>query len=795
MQYSKLFNVNINKALKLFILYKSNIHRLGSLIILIAILFSSCSPVKYVPEDEFLLGRYRIKVKEGKVKKDEIKNYIRQKPNKRILGLRFHLWLYNLSRKDKDNGLSNWLKTIGEEPVIYDEYLSNKSIDLLKSYFDNKGYYHSIVKDTVQLKRKRARILYIVEINDPYKIKRIKHTCNDTNLAPDVMPDTINSLINAGDNFDLDLLQDEMQRIETNLKNKGYFRFNKDFIFFQADSSSKSLEVDLLMNIHKFQKKGPDNTIIKTSHKKYFINKVFVFTNFDQKEALSLGENYYNDLDTTYVDGIYFISKGIDKLNKRVVIQSNFMQEGEQYSLYNANKTYKHLNSLRLFKIINIQFNTVDSLENDSLNLGYLNCNIQLSKYYLQSYTMELQGTNSSGNIGVGGNLLYRHRSLFGGAEITDFRINGSIEAIDTSLIELNRINYTTEIGGNISVSIPKFILPIFKAEKFSKKYSPKTQISAGYNFKDRIAYRRTIANLSYGYFWDGNKFLKHSIKLLELNAVNLPYATQDFKNYIESNNLQSSYDNHLVSVTNYSLIFNNQDIKKNRDFYFIRLNSEISGNILSGISELTNASKNDEGKYLTFGIPFSQYAKFDLDFRYYDIINKSNTIVYRLFGGVGIPYGNSASLPFEKMYFSGGANSIRAWSVRDLGPGSYSGGSITRFPNQTGDIKLEANLEYRFKMFWVLEGALFIDAGNVWNLNSDKFEGGLFRMDEFYKEFAIGSGVGTRFDFSFFIFRLDLGVKLRDPALPDGERWIIGNRNLAWQEDFTINIGIGYPF
>ncbi|MCD4833736.1 MAG: outer membrane protein assembly factor [Bacteroidales bacterium] len=787
-------NVNINKALKFFILlYKSNINRLGSLFILIAIIFSSCSPVKKVPDDEFLLDRYKIKVREGKVKKDEIKNYVRQKPNKRILGIRFHLWLYNLSKEDKDKGLSNWFKTIGEEPVIYDEYLSNKSIDLLKSYFDNKGYYNSTVKDTVQLKRKRARILYKVEINDPYKIKRINYTCNDTGLVPDVMPDTINSRINKGDNFDLDLLEDERQRIETNLKNKGYYRFNKDFIFFQADSLAKSLEVDLLMNIHKFQKKGPGNTIIKTSHKKYVINKVYVFINFDQKEALSLGENYYNDLDTTYIDGIYFISKGIDNLNKRVVIQSNFIQVGKQYSLYNANKTYKHLNSLRLFKIINIQFNTIDSLENDSLNLGYLDCNIQLSKHLLQSYTIELQGTNSYGNIGVGGNLLYRHRSLFGGAEITDFRINGAIESITDTIASGN--SYTTEFGGNITVSIPKFILPVFKAEKFSKKYSPKTQIFAGYNFMDRIDYRRTIANMSYGYIWDGNRFLKHSVKLLELNAVKLPYATQEFKDYIDSTNLRSSYDDHLVSVTSYSLVFNNQDIKKRRDFYFFILNTEISGNILFGISELTNASKDENGSYTILGVPFSQYAKFDIDFRYYDVTTHSNTLAYRFFGGIGIPYGNSESLPFEKMYFSGGANSIRAWSVKDLGPGSYTGGSGTRFPNQTGDIKLEANIEYRFKLFWVLEGALFIDAGNVWNLNSDKLEGGMFRMNEFYKEFAIGSGVGTRFDFSFLLFRLDFGVKLRDPALPDGERWILGNRNLTWQDDVIVNIGIGYPF
>lgn len=788
----------INKELKLSgLIHKSKLYQLTILVIYLIVVTTSCSPVKHVADDEYLLDRYRVKVKDGNVKNEELKDYIRQKPNKRILGIRFHLWLYNLSSKKntKEKGLNNWLRTIGEKPVIYDSYIKEKSAEYLKTYLNNKGYYNSDVEDLVQFKRKRARVLYRVHVNEPYKIRKVLYTCLDSSLAPIFHRDTVNTLIKVGDNFDLDLLESERKRIEVFLKNKGYYNFNKEFIQFQADSSSRTKDVELRMIIKRFQEKGPNNSILSSNHKKYILNEVSFFTNFDQKEALSQREKYYSNLDTSYIDSIQFISKGKDNINNRVILQSNFMQKGEFYSLYNTDKTYKHLNSLRLFKLINIRFDEVDSLANDSLNIGYVDTKVQLTKFYLQSYTIELQGTNSYGNIGVGGNFLYQHRSLFGGAEITDFRINGAIEALDTTILEFNRINRAIELGGNITVSIPKFMLPIFKGERFSKKYSPKTQISLGYNYQDRLEYQRSVANMSYGYIWDGNRFLKHSFKLLEINAVNLPYASTEFKNYIDSTYLKSSYDNHLVSVLNYGLVFNNQDIKKNRDFYFFRLNAEISGNILSGVSELTNATKNDEGNYLVFGIPFSQYAKSDIDFRYYNVINKSNSFVLRLFGGVGIPYGNSSSLPFEKMYFSGGANSIRAWNVRDLGPGSYSGGSKTRFPNQTGDIKLEANLEYRFKMFWLLEGAVFVDAGNIWNLNSDEFEGGLFRKDEFYKEFAVGSGFGTRFDFSFFIFRLDLGVKLRDPSFEQKERWVFGNRDLTWQNDFTVNIGIGYPF
>lgn len=773
-----------------------------ALLVLFLLFFASCSPVKYVPDDKYLLDRYKVKVEKGtaekeKIKKDELEPFVRQKPNKRVLGIRFHLGLYNLSRENKEKGLSGWLRRIGEEPVIYDDFLTDKSVTQIKSYLNNKGYYNSVVSDTAIFKRQRARVLYRVRMNRPYKIKRLTYNIQDSLLEPLIIKDTINSLITKGENFDLDLLQEERKRIEAYLKNQGYYKFTKEFIFFQADSSAKNREVSLILNLKKYQELDENRKFVDTNHQKYRINKVYVFTNYNQKEALAQKEKYFSDLDTTYLNGIYFISKGEDPLKKDVFLHANFIQEGDYYSLYNVNKTYQHLNSLRLFRVINIQFkeSEKDSLMlQDSSSLGLLDCNIQLTKHYLQSYTVELEGTNSYGNIGVGGNFLYQHKSLFGGAEITDFKINGSVEALDTSVVGISRINNAVELGGDITMRIPKFILPVFKAEKFSKKYNPRTQISIGYNFQDRLEYRRTVANLSYGYNWDGNKYLKHNVKLVELNAVKMPYASESFRNFIDSTYLRSSYENHLVSVSSYSLVFNNQDIKKNRDFYFLRMNAEISGNLLSAYSELTNASIVN-GSYEIFGVPFSQYVKFDLDLRYYDIKNQSTSFAYRLFAGVGIPYGNSQSLPFEKMYFSGGANSIRAWNVRSLGPGSYSGKTYTRFPNQSGDIKLEANAEFRFKLFWILEGALFIDAGNIWYLKSDEFEGGLFRKDKFYKEFAVGSGFGTRFNLSFFVFRLDLGVKLRDPALMEGNRWIVGNRSLTWQNDFMINIGIGYPF
>lgn len=788
-----LYSVKIYKINFSILLPKANnvrwIRNIALLLIFSALLFS-CSPTKRVSETDYLLDKSKIKVDQGKVSKEELKKYIRQRSNKRILGLRFHLWLYNMANPEKEKGISGWLRKIGEEPVIYDEFLKIKSTEQLKGYLQSKGYYDSQVDDTVHYKKKRVKVNYHITTNEPIIIRSLSYLIHDKEIESIVMHDSPNSLIKIGANFDTDMLQEERERLEQLLKQKGYYNFNKQFVNYLADSTSNNFMVNLTLVIKKFQQIDSNKVTIHRDHKKYKINKVYVITDFDPRQALQLKEKYYNIFDTIYDRGIYFVSKPSENLKHKVVFQANFIREGSLYNIENVNSTYQHLNSLQIFKLINIQFNEIDSLTNDSLNLGYLNCVIQLSKYYLQSYTVELQGTNSSGNIGVGGNVLYQHRSLFGGAEVVDFKINGSVETLNENI---RNIKNTLELGGDITVNIPKFVLPIFRAEDFSKKHKPKTQISVGYNYQDRPDYQRTIANFSYGYAWEESKVKRHIFRLVEINAVKLPFVTDNFKTYIEKTLLSSSYENHVVSVTSYSFIYNNQDIKKNSDFNYLRVNTELSGNLLTTINSLSDAPKVD-GSYQIMGLPYSQYFKADIDFRYYQILNETNNFVYRIFLGGAVPYSNSKTIPFEKQYFSGGANSIRAWNVRDLGPGSFNGDTLSRYPNQTGDLKLEMNFEYRFKLFWILESALFLDAGNIWAIKEDNREGAFFKKDQFYKEIALGTGLGFRFDLSFVILRLDIGLKLRDPSLPEDSRWIVGNRSFM-RDDLTFNIGIGYPF
>jgi len=762
-------------------------------LILLNILFS-CKTTKYVENGNQLLDKYNIEIENKEIDKAELINYIRQKPNKRIIGLKFHLFLYNLSNPKKDKGISKWLRTIGEEPVIFDQYLTNKSTRQIKTFLKNKSYFDANVTDTVILKKKKknkVKVIYSIQTNKAYTIGSVKYDIQDSLLRNIIFADTSKSVISRGEKFDLDLFQEERKRIERDLKDRGYFNFNKEYIYFKADSSKKNNIIDVRLSIKKYIKERKNDSLILDNHYKYKINRVYIYADYKPKNAISNKKDYFSNCDTIIVDNMFFIYHKDSKLKSSIILQSNFIEPGDYYDLRNVDRTYKHLNSLQLYRLINIQFINKDSLFNDSLKIAYIDCKIQLTKYELQSYTIEAVGTNSSGNMGVGGNLIYGHKSLFGGAEHVDLKLKGSIEALDDN--QNNRINRTIEFGSDLTVRIPKFMLPIFEAEEFSKKYNPKTSISFGYNYQDRPDYTRTIANISYGYDWEGNKFIHHYIKPLELNAVKIPYKTDAFDAYISSTFLESSYSNHFVSLSSYSFIFNNQNIKKNRDFYFFRLNAEVSGLILNTIYELSKISRVD-GSYQVFGLPFSQYFKTDIDFRYHKIINNENNFAYRLFAGVGLPYGNSTVLPFEKKYFVGGANSIRAWNVRDLGPGSYKGNDISNYPNQTADIKLEANVEYRFKLFWVLEGALFLDAGNIWTIKEDLREGALFKLDDFYKEIAVGTGFGTRFDFSFFVFRLDIGLKLCNPSLDIGKRWIPGNRNFN-SDDITFNIGIGYPF
>jgi outer membrane protein assembly factor BamA len=756
---------------------------------LLVVLLSGCNPTRYVPNDAYLLNKNKIEIDTKTIPKKDLEGAIRQKPNKRIIGIRFHLFLYNLSNLKKQKWPHGWLRSIGEEPVILDQSLLQRSVTQLKLYLKNKGYYKAQVKDTLLTRNKKAEVVYQIETNKPLVIRQIKYFLHDTALNSIILNDTSNSLVHAGNLFDADILQNERVRMETLLKNNGYFSFTKEFILFNADTTLPGDKVDLEIEVRNFIGLTTDNVFAEGPHPKYKVKDIFVYAEFNPPINFTNKTKEVLTFQSAQFDSIHFIYTAKPYIKPKIINQSIYIQRGKYFNLTDVDQSYLHLSSLRIFKAIDIQFEDPDSGKYATGTDRLLDCYIKLSPSNKQSYSANIEGTNSAGIFGVAGSLGYNHKNIFRGAENFDLSLKGGIEGGKADI--LRQIGSILELGANTNLRIPTFWLP-FRTDKFVKKYDPKTNISFAYDFQRRPYYTRTIASATFGYTWKSNSYLTHVINPIELNAVKIfSIDTVNFK-INENPYLLYSYQNHFVSVSSYSLIFNNQKISKLLNSTYFKFNLESAGNIFEGInSAMKRPTVN--GSYELFGLEYSQFIRTNIEAKYYKVINKTDKVVFRVFAGAGFPYGNSRAMPFEKQYFSGGFNSIRAWAPGGLGPGSYASNQSANFLNNTGDIKLEANVEYRFKLFWILEGALFTDAGNIWSITkNDDRAGALFKWDKFMNDMAVGSGLGLRFDFSFFIFSTDIGFKTRDPSMV-GHQWFAYTP--FTKNALALNVGIGYPF
>ncbi len=764
-----------------------------------------------MPDGASLLNKNHISINKEGIKKSDLIPYIKQVPNKRIFGTRFHLGLYNLSNINKEKWPHNWLRKIGEEPVIYDSYLTTKTREQIKSYVTSKGYFDGHVSDTVQTINRKSDVFYYVDLHRPYTIRNLTYEIGDSNIRNLCFFDSVNCLIQRGKPYDVDVLQAERTRFERFIRDHGFFGFTNDYISYKVDSTVGNRQVDLKYDVMNFTRLDANNRISAGPFAVYTIKNIYIYPDFVPKEALEGGEAYFKSLDTTNYKGYYFItSRKKPEVKYDLIIKALYLKAGSVYNVTSTEQTQTHLLSLKIYRLVIINYN--DSKDNESLQ-GMelkLDCNIQLSLLSQQSYKIELEGTNSAGNLGGALNLIYQHINLFHGAELFSTKLKGAYAAY---VQKDKRLSSTSEYGLETSLRLPKFIVPFLKFEYFVKKFNPYTTIMAAYNFQKLPVFTRTVANATFGYNWKTSNYKEHIFNPIQFNIVKLPFIDPVFKAMILSSTYQTgSYTEVLILGGNYSFIFNNQKIKNSRDYWFLRVNAETSGNFLSTIYNLSGARKDSSAvqkdlsgsqkivnSYHFLGQPFAQYVRTDIDIRYNYKFNNVGSIVYRGFFGIAIPYGNSSAVPFEKQYFGGGANGIRAWQVRSLGPGSYNphppGDTSIVFLNETADIKLEANAEYRFKLFWILEGAVFLDAGNIWSYIDDPARpGSQFRFNKFYKDIAIGTGTGFRFDFKFVIARVDVGMKLRDPLLDGTSHWIMLNGPYR-RDDFTIVLGIGYPF
>lgn len=740
----------------------------------------SCSMTKYVPKDQYLLKNVKIKATIPDVNNEELKGYLRQTPNNTVLGFwPLKLGFYNASSEDSTKWSNRWLRRIGEPPVIYDSLKTIYGCDELQKVIFNKGYLNAIVtfKTTINPKKRHAKVTYSIEEGEPYRLRNYFITIPDS-LALEAINRREKPLIKPGDLFDIDRLNEEREQVAKMLRNQGYYNFRKELLFFYVDSALNTHEIDAELSI---QPQYLDNdSALQIIFTKKEIENVTILALKDNdllKNNLELDTFYQNNIKVIY-------NKKNKAFRPKALINKTSIQPNRFYSDFIVDRTYSRLNSLNAAKYVNISFT-----ENSN---NKLDAQIVITQNKPHTVSAEIEGTYSGGDLGVGAAIGYKNNNIFRGSEILNVSINGGYEAIGS----LSEYQSAWDIGGEASLTFPTLLMPM--AKDFRQRSTGTTEIAASVNFQQRPEYQRNIASAGIKYNWRWRR-VNFTFNLLDLSYIYLPYMTDAFKDkYMKpTSSIRFSYEDHFIMRWGLGInMSNRRNMTFNTSsFYTFRTNVRTAGNLLYGISHLIKQQKNEDGVYEIFNIQYSQFAKADIDFAYNWYLTDKSRLVFHTGLGVGIPYGNAYILPFEERYYSGGANSMRGWSARKLGPGNFynSSGSID-FMKQSGDIKFDLNLEARFRLIWKLEAAVFVDAGNIWTIRDYAEQPtGAFRWNEFYKQIACNYGVGLRLDFDFFVIRVDMGIKLYDPGYPiESERW---RTDLTWRNDFALHFAVGYPF
>lgn len=748
--------------------------------------FHSCGVKKFIPEGEQLYtgGEVKIesevKVKDRKEVEGELNDLLKPEPNSKILGMRIGLWAHYKGSKENPGFINRFLKKkIGEEPVYFSAVSPERTEELILNRLENRGFFYSTVESEVTKKEKSASVVYNSFLKEPYLLESYTIMGDSLPIERKIGELLEETEVKPGMRFDLEELKQERIRIDDALKLEGYYNFTPDFLIFEADTNNyDEKKFDLFI---RTKKNAPEKSIIP-----YVINDINVFPNYSLQ-----GKNGHQD--TSEVSNIQFIQ---DELVFRPELMEQYIlfEPGQIYNANISRRTSSRLSSIGAYRYVNIQFDELDSTRADDEE-GLLEANVFLSPLNKRTIRAELQGLSKSNNFAGPGILLaFRNRNLFYGGETFNLTANFAYE---TQVSGGEREGLTSfEAGIKADLIFPRVIFPIPIKERFS--YSvPKTKISLGGEFMNRVRlYRLNSITGSYGYNWNANRYVYHEINPINISYISLSNTSPRFLEILNSNPfLKRSFEQQFIAGTNYIFNFNQLGDESKKHSIFVGTTLDFAGN---AVNLLNKTFGGGERSFL--GLEYAQYAKGDLEFRYHFRFSENNVLASRIFGGVGLPYGNSLSLPYVKQYFSGGPNSIRAFRIRSLGPGTFRPESynISSFFDQAGDIRLEGNLEYRFPLVSLLRGAVFMDAGNIWLAKeNESLPGGKFTSD-WFKELAVGVGVGLRVDIEFFVIRFDLATPVRKPHLPENERW--GNTfnvgSKSWRrENLVFNFGIGYPF
>lgn len=719
------------------------------------ILLTACSATKFISDGDYLLDQVEVKSAQKDFNVSLLEPYVRQKANSKWFSLfKIPLATYSLSGTDTIRWINRTLKNIGEAPVVYDTVMAERSCEALRSAMSNMGYLHSEVELQTRHKGKKVRVTYILKPGEPYYLRNVRY---------DVADDSIRALLDAdrqytlrtGAPFTVERLDAERNRITNFLLENGYYKFNKDFIHFSADSARDSREIDLTLHLDKYR---PNSNAPETLHPRYTIGTV------------------------SYASG----DKGNIQLRPKVLQYNTAIIPGTPFSANALQKTYNNFARLKAIRYTNIKFSELP-------DTSVLDCDIQVSTNKPHTLSFQPEGTNTAGDLGAAASLTYENRNIFHGSELFSIELRGAFEAI-TGLEGYQNQDYE-EYSVEAKLQFPRFVAP-FLSKTFRRRSTASSELSVAWDLQNRPEFHRRVFSTAWRYRWaEPRHHVSYRFDLLDLNYVYMPWISATFKHdYLDSVSnrnaiLRYNYEDLFIMKMGFGITYNNDKLA-------LRANVETAGNLLGAFANMASFRKNDVGQHTLFNIAYAQYVKFDFDFTKQIRFDTHNVLALHGAFGIAYPYGNSTVLPFEKRYFSGGANSVRGWGVRELGPGKFKGtdGRID-FINQTGDMKLDLSAEYRTFLFWKFDGAAFIDAGNIWTLRSYAEQpGGQFKISEFYKQIAVAYGVGLRLNFGYFILRFDMGMKAINPAYENHkEHYAFLNPDFG--RDFSFHFAVGLPF
>lgn len=763
--------------------------------LILCVMLLACNPTRRLKNDEALLVKNELKFTDRTYDKEQMLSIVKQKPNRKILWLfRFHLWLHNTvnmekmerekaekiakrkawndahpDKKPKDvenvSTFSEWVHNIGEGPVIVDSTLTHRSSKQIGLFLQKKGYFNSIVTDTTELVgKKKAKVRYTISMGEPYTLRTITDSSLDQQVLRYINEHKSESLLRPGNNFDADVLDNERIRITRDLRNAGYYFFNKNYITYTVDSNLNSHKVDVILYINRVNEISSEKSTTggeEHDHYQYYLNNVYLQDDYNPQrplESVPTDTAYHNDY-------IFLTTSPYQRFRPDANLNAIFFKKGDRFDLSSVDYTYTRLSDLNVFRFTNIRFQPV--ADSETVGKHLLNAYVEATPVAMQDVIVEPEASRSGGIFGLAANVAYHNKNLFRGAEFLEIKLKAAAESQQSiaASAEPGRqpLFNTFEFGPEVNLSFKRFFFPA-SLLKSSRYNNPKTILTLSYNFQERPDYNRTIFTAAYWYTWKPNTSIRYSFYLGEISSIRAKYISEAFAKNLEdlkNPTLTNSFKTHVItSIPRASFEFSDQEKKHGMNFNYFRLNGDLGWKIF----------KNSFG-----------FFRLDADYRHYFKLNAHNTFVTRAVVGGGIPFNDATSLPFEKAFSAGGSNDIRAWRFSTLGPGSYPNPDGVQ---QAGDFKVEGNLEVRSELFKFFEGALFADFGNIW-IKAEDFK---------TTEIAMGAGAGIRLNFGFFIFRIDGAVRMYDPAREEPYKWVYSHESFSTR-DINFNFGIGYPF